>query len=332
MSSLANQGLVNINGALVRTDLTGMFDIFGDQSSRELVEFIAPQIEANSRYNRGIVPATNHIVQAFGPHDPTDAVGYSAPARLGSVDFATFEWTTRRYAFAGVVISDNDSTELQTMQISAENTWMDTYMPQAYDIALNALGVELAASGNYDASLVSTSLVISPTVDLVGFIEAAKIAMQQQGIRWQEGELRAVVNRTVANALLAVLQVSASRSIAGVPSGGTIASLGANTNEDVQNFFLRYGVQLRISDAVIARTSSSVSQILSDDLVFFIAREGRQASFLNLGVAAQNLGGVGAVVSYPEYNPRGIGYYIDAQWGIARRSNKLAFLYSGVLS
>ena len=328
MSALAT-GIININGANILHLMMGLFDVYDVADSRAAVEAIAPTIEAKGRRNTGVTVAQNSILNAQGLDDPTAAVGYSAPARGGTQSFRTFEWITNRYAFASVIIPDADAAEAASWQINLESVWMETYVPQAWDITLAKIAEQLADTANYDSTLQSTSLVLSPTVDLISFVEGVKTAFVEAGQR--PVGLKVIYNRNVNTALLTVLQIAATRGIAGVPSGGSIAQLGGNTTALVEEFWRAHGFEPVLVDAVINR-STGVEQILEDDIYFIFADQGRSRAFINRGVPPASVGNPAAPVSYPSYNPTGIGMYMDGQWGLALRSPYLGFIAQGVLS
>lgn len=326
---MLNNGIINISGANILHLLMGTFDVYDMDDSRSVVEAIAPSIDAAGRRNQGVVVGNNSIVNATGLDNPTEPVGYSAPARAGSQSFDTFEWVTHRYAFASVIIPDSDAAEAASWQINLESVWMETYVPQAWDITLAKIADALANTGNYAASMQTTSLVLTPTVDLVGFLEGVKIAFRELGNR--PNGLKVIYNQNVNTALLNVLQVTPTYNLAGVPSGGSLARSGSTTSLDVEEFFRRHGFEPVLADAVIER-SSGVEQILADDLYFIFADQGRSRAFINRGVPPASFGNPAAPASYPVYNPFGVGMFMDGQWGLALRSNKLGFIAQGVLS
>lgn len=325
-------GIVSVQGARIRTDLPGLFQVYETQSDADVLRILAPEITVNSRHSRMIKVRDASLVDERGPDNPVSPVGYNAPSRLGTQGFETFELVTNRYAFAKVIISDSDRSELASVQVDPEEAWMQTYTPQSWDVVGRIIGVELADTGNYDATLQSTALAVNvATADLQGALRGAIRAFRALGVNPRPGELKAFVNDTMADLMLGLNQVVPVNAIAGAPSAGaTFAKLGTVDYSDLVTFFAKEGIELHVIYGRTVRSNGTVTPILANDLYLLFCEGGNGRSFLKRGNKADAFGGPGVPVTFPSYDPVGIGMYMNGEWGLALPSNKLGFIFQGI--
>jgi hypothetical protein len=324
-------GIVSVQGARIRTDLPGLFQVYESQSDADVLRVLAPEITVNSRHSRMIKVRDASLVDERGQDNPVSPVGYNAPSRLGTQGFETFELVTNRYAFAKVIISDSDRSELASVQVDPEEAWMQTYTPQSWDVVGRIIGVELADTANYDATLQSTALAVNvATADLQGALRGAIRAFRALGVNPRPGELKAFVNDTMADLMLGLNQVVPVAALAGAPSGGTFAKLGTVDYSDLVTFFAKEGIELHVIYGRTVRSNGTVTPILANDLYLLFCEGGNGRSFLKRGNKADAFGGPGVPVTFPSYDPVGIGMYMNGEWGLALPSNKLGFIFQGI--
>jgi hypothetical protein len=324
-------GIVSVQGARIRTDLPGLFQVYESQSDADVLRILAPEITVNSRHSRMIKVRDASLVDERGQDNPVSPVGYNAPSRLGTQGFETFELVTNRYAFAKVIISDSDRSELASVQVDPEEAWMQTYTPQSWDVVGRIIGVELADTGNYDATLQSTALAVNvATADLQGALRGAIRAFRALGVNPRPGELKAFINDTMADLMLGLNQVVPVAALAGAPSGGTFAKLGTVDYSDLVTFFAKEGIELHVIYGRTVRSNGTVTPILANDLYLLFCEGGNGRSFLKRGNKADAFGGPGVPVTFPSYDPVGIGMYMNGEWGLALPSNKLGFIFQGI--
>jgi hypothetical protein len=238
---------------------------------------------------------------------------------------------TNRYAFAKVIISDSDRSELASVQVDPEEAWMQTYTPQSWDVVGRIIGVELADTNNYDATLQSTALAVNvATADLQGALRGAIRAFRALGVNPRPGELKAFVNDTMADLMLGLNQVVPVAALAGAPSGGTFAKLGTVDYSDLVTFFAKEGIELHVIYGRTVRSNGTVTPILANDLYLLFCEGGNGRSFLKRGNKADAFGGPGVPVTFPSYDPVGIGMYMNGEWGLALPSTKLGFIFQGI--
>lgn len=325
-------GIVSVQGARIRTDLPGLFQVYESQSDADVLRVLAPEITVNSRHSRMIKVRDASLVDERGQDNPVSPVGYNAPSRLGTQGFETFELVTNRYAFAKVIISDSDRSELASVQVDPEEAWMQTYTPQSWDVVGRIIGVELADTGNYDATLQSTALAVNvATADLQGALRGAIRAFRALGVNPRPGELKAFINDTMADLMLGLNQVVPVNAIAGAPSSGALfAKLGTVDYSDLVTFFAKEGIELHVIYGRTVRSNGTVTPILANDLYLLFCEGGNGRSFLKRGNKADAFGGPGVPVTFPSYDPVGIGMYMNGEWGLALPSNKLGFIFQGI--
>ena len=324
-------GIVSVQGARIRTDLPGLFQVYESQSDADVLRILAPEITVNSRHSRMIKVRDASLVDERGQDNPVSPVGYNAPSRLGTQGFETFELVTNRYAFAKVIISDSDRSELASVQVDPEEAWMQTYTPQSWDVVGRIIGVELADINNYDSTLRNTSFAINvATADLQGALRGAIRAFRALGVNPRPGELKAFVNDTMADLMLGLNQVVPVAALAGAPSGGTFAKLGTVDYSDLVTFFAKEGIELHVIYGRTVRSNGTVTPILANDLYLLFCEGGNGRSFLKRGNKADAFGGPGVPVTFPSYDPVGIGMYMNGEWGLALPSNKLGFIFQGI--
>jgi hypothetical protein len=324
-------GIVSVQGARIRTDLPGLFQVYESQSDADVLRVLAPEITVNSRHSRMIKVRDASLVDERGQDNPVSPVGYNAPSRLGTQGFETFELVTNRYAFAKVIISDSDRSELASVQVDPEEAWMQTYTPQSWDVVGRIIGVELADTNNYDATLQSTALAVNvATADLQGALRGAIRAFRALGVNPRPGELKAFVNDTMADLMLGLNQVVPVAALAGAPSGGTFAKLGTVDYSDLVTFFAKEGIELHVIYGRTVRSNGTVTPILANDLYLLFCEGGNGRSFLKRGNKADAFGGPGVPVTFPSYDPVGIGMYMNGEWGLALPSTKLGFIFQGI--
>jgi hypothetical protein len=324
-------GIVSVQGARIRTDLPGLFQVYESQSDADVLRILAPEITVNSRHSRMIKVRDASLVDERGQDNPVSPVGYNAPSRLGTQGFETFELVTNRYAFAKVIISDSDRSELASVQVDPEEAWMQTYTPQSWDVVGRIIGVELADTANYDATLQSTALAVNvATADLQGALRGAIRAFRALGVNPRPGELKAFVNDTMADLMLGLNQVVPVAALAGAPSGGTFAKLGTVDYSDLVTFFAKEGIELHVIYGRTVRSNGTVTPILANDLYLLFCEGGNGRSFLKRGNKADAFGGPGVPVTFPSYDPVGIGMYMNGEWGLALPSTKLGFIFQGI--
>jgi hypothetical protein len=324
-------GIVSVQGARIRTDLPGLFQVYESQSDADVLRVLAPEITVNSRHSRMIKVRDASLVDERGQDNPVSPVGYNAPSRLGTQGFETFELVTNRYAFAKVIISDSDRSELASVQVDPEEAWMQTYTPQSWDVVGRIIGVELADTNNYAATLQSTALAVNvATADLQGALRGAIRAFRALGVNPRPGELKAFVNDTMADLMLGLNQVVPVAALAGAPSGGTFAKLGTVDYSDLVTFFAKEGIELHVIYGRTVRSNGTVTPILANDLYLLFCEGGNGRSFLKRGNKADAFGGPGVPVTFPSYDPVGIGMYMNGEWGLALPSNKLGFIFQGI--
>ena len=324
-------GIVSVQGARIRTDLPGLFAVYEGYSDADVLRVLAPELTVNSRHSRMIKIRDASLVDERGPDAPTSPVGYNAPSRLGTQGFETFELVTNRYAFGKVIISDSDRSEFAAVQVDPEEAWMQTYTPQGWDIVGRIIGSELADINNYDSTLRNTSFAVNvATADLQGALRGAIRAFRALGVNPRPGELKAFVNDTMADLMLGLNQVVAVNAIAGAPSGGTFAKLGTVDYSDLVTFFAKEGIELHIVYGRTIRSNGTVTPVLADDLYLLFCEPGQGRSFLKRGNKADAFGGPGVPVTFPSYDPVGIGMYMNGEWGLALPSNKLGFIFQDI--
>jgi hypothetical protein len=325
-------GIVSVQGARIRTDLPGLFQVYESQSDADVLRILAPEITVNSRHSRMIKVRDASLVDERGQDNPVSPVGYNAPSRLGTQGFETFELVTNRYAFAKVIISDSDRSELASVQVDPEEAWMQTYTPQSWDVVGRIIGVELADINNYDSTLRNTSFAINvATADLQGALRGAIRAFRALGVNPRPGELKAFVNDTMADLMLGLNQVVPVNAIAGAPSAGaTFAKLGTVDYSDLVTFFAKEGIELHVIYGRTVRSNGTVTPILADDLYLLFCEGGNGRSFLKRGNKADAFGGPGVPVTFPSYDPVGIGMYMNGEWGLALPSSKLGFIFQDI--
>jgi hypothetical protein len=325
-------GIVSVQGARIRTDLPGLFQVYESQSDADVLRILAPEITVNSRHSRMIKVRDASLVDERGQDNPVSPVGYNAPSRLGTQGFETFELVTNRYAFAKVIISDSDRSELASVQVDPEEAWMQTYTPQSWDVVGRIIGVELADTANYDATLQSTALAVNvATADLQGALRGAIRAFRALGVNPRPGELRAFINDTMADLMLGLNQVVPVNAIAGAPSAGaTFAKLGTVDYSDLVTFFAKEGIELHVIYGRTVRSNGTVTPILANDLYLLFCEGGNGRSFLKRGNKADAFGGPGVPITFPSYDPVGIGMYMNGEWGLALPSTKLGFIFQGI--
>ena len=83
-------GIVSVQGARIRTDLPGLFQVYESQSDADVLRILAPEITVNSRHSRMIKVRDASLVDERGQDNPVSPVGYNAPSRLGTKGFDTF--------------------------------------------------------------------------------------------------------------------------------------------------------------------------------------------------------------------------------------------------
>jgi hypothetical protein len=324
-------GIVSVQGARIRTDLPGLFQVYESQSDADVLRILAPEITVNSRHSRMIKVRDASLVDERGQDNPVSPVGYNAPSRLGTQGFETFELVTNRYAFAKVIISDSDRSELASVQVDPEEAWMQTYTPQSWDVVGRIIGVELADTANYDATLQSTALAVNvATADLQGALRGAIRAFRALGVNPRPGELKAFVNDTMADLMLGLNQVVPVSALAGAPSGGVFAKLGTVDYSDLVTFFAKEGIELHVIYGRTVRSNGTVTPILANDLYLLFCEGGNGRSFLKRGNKADAFGGPGVPITFPSYDPVGIGMYMNGEWGLALPSTKLGFIFQGI--
>lgn len=325
-------GIVSVQGARIRTDLPGLFAVYEGYSDADVLRILAPELTVNSRHSRMIKIRDASLVDERGPDAPTSPVGYNAPSRLGTQGFETFELVTNRYAFGKVIISDSDRSEFAAVQVDPEEAWMQTYTPQGWDICGRIIGAELADNGNYDATLQSSSLDVTvPSTDLQAELRAAIRAFRALGVNPRPGELKAFVNDTVADAMLQLNQVVSQPALSAVPSGGAQIRFGSIDYSDLVTFFAKEGIELHIIYGRTIRSNGTVASVLEDDLYLLFCEPGQGRSFLKRGNKADAFGGPGVPVTFPSYDPVGIGMYMNGEWGLALPSDKLGFRFEQVI-
>ena len=325
-------GIVSVQGARIRTDLPGLFAVYEGYSDADVLRVLAPELTVSSRHSRMIKIRDASLVDERGPDAPTNPVGYNAPSRLGTQGFETFELVTSRYAFGKVIISDSDRSEFAAVQVDPEEAWMQTYTPQGWDIVGRIIGTELADNNNYDATLTTTSLsVTTPTADLQAELRGAIRAFRALGINPRPGELKAFINDTVADAMLQLNQVVPQPALSALPSGGTQLRFGSIDYSDLVAFFAKEGIELHIVYGRTIRSNGSVASVLEDDLYLLFCEPGQGRSFLKRGNKADAFGGPGVPVTFPSYDPVGIGMYMNGEWGLALPSDKLGFRFEAVI-
>lgn len=326
-------GIVSVQGARIRTDLPGLFAVYEGYSDADVLRILAPELTVNSRHSRMIKIRDASLVDERGPDAPTAPVGYNSPSRLGTQGFETFELVTNRYAFGKVIISDSDRSEFAAVQVDPEEAWMQTYTPQGWDICGRIIGAELADINNYDSTLRNTSFAVNvATADLQGALRGAIRAFRALGVNPRPGELKAFVNDTIADLMLGLNQVVGLNAIAGAPSGsgGTFAKLGTVDYSDLVAFFAKEGIELHVIYGRTIRSNGTVTPVLADDLYLLFCEPGQGRSFLKRGNKADAFGGPGVPVTFPSYDPVGIGMYMNGEWGLALPSNKLGFIFQDI--
>jgi hypothetical protein len=324
-------GIVSVQGARIRTDLPGLFAVYEGYSDADVLRILAPELTVNSRHSRMIKIRDASLVDERGPDAPTSPVGYNAPSRLGTQGFETFELVTNRYAFGKVIISDSDRSEFAAVQVDPEEAWMQTYTPQGWDICGRIIGSELADTNNYDSTLRNTSFAVNvATADLQGALRGAIRAFRALGVNPRPGELKAFVNDAMADLMLGLNQVVAVNAIAGAASGGTFAKLGTVDYSDLVTFFAKEGIELHIIYGRTIRSNGTVTSVLADDLYLLFCEPGQGRSFLKRGNKADAFGGPGVPVTFPSYDPVGIGMYMNGEWGLALPSTKLGFIFQDI--
>jgi len=238
---------------------------------------------------------------------------------------------TNRYAFAKVIISDSDRSELASVQVDPEEAWMQTYTPQSWDVVGRIIGVELADINNYDSTLRNTAFAINvATADLQGALRGAIRAFRALGVNPRPGELKAFVNDTMADLMLGLNQVVPVAALAGAGAGGSFEKLGTVDYSDLVTFFAKEGIELHVIYGRTVRSNGTVTPILADDLYLLFCEGGNGRSFLKRGNKADAFGGPGVPVTFPSYDPVGIGMYMNGEWGLALPSNKLGFIFQDI--
>jgi hypothetical protein len=329
----ASNGVISVQGARIRTDLPGLFPVFESASDADVIKAIAPEITVKSRHTRMIKTRDSSLIDERGPANPVNPVGYNSPSRLGTQGFETVELVTNRYAFGKQIISESDRSEFGAVQIDPEEVWMQTYTPQAWDIVGRIVGIELADTANYNATLQSTSLDISaPTADLQGALRGAIRAMRALGINPAPGELHALINDEMADLMLGLNQVVPLQMIAGLPSGGSQLRLGTVDYSDLVTFFAKEGITLHIMYGRTIRSNGTVTPTIANDLYLFFAGSGMARSFLKRGNKSDAFGGPGVPITFPSVDPVGIGMYMNGEWGLAVMSDKLGFIFTSINS
>lgn len=324
-------GIVSVQGARIRTDLPGLFAVYEGYSDADVLRILAPELTVNSRHSRMIKIRDASLVDERGPDAPTAPVGYNSPSRLGTQGFETFELVTNRYAFGKVIISDSDRSEFAAVQVDPEEAWMQTYTPQGWDICGRIIGAELADINNYDSTLRNTSFAVNvATADLQGALRGAIRAFRALGVNPRPGELKAFVNDTMADLMLGLNQVVGLNAIAGAGAGGSFAKLGTVDYSDLVAFFAKEGIELHVIYGRTIRSNGTVTPVLADDLYLLFCEPGQGRSFLKRGNKADAFGGPGVPVTFPSYDPVGIGMYMNGEWGLALPSNKLGFIFQDI--
>lgn len=324
-------GIVSVQGARIRTDLPGLFAVYEGYSDADVLRVLAPELTVNSRHSRMIKIRDASLVDERGPDAPTAPVGYNSPSRLGTQGFETFELVTNRYAFGKVIISDSDRSEFAAVQVDPEEAWMQTYTPQGWDICGRIIGAELADINNYDSTLRNTTFAINvATADLQGALRGAIRAFRALGVNPRPGELKAFINDTMADLMLGLNQVVGLNAIAGTGAGGAFAKLGTVDYSDLVTFFAKEGIELHVIYGRTIRSNGTVTPVLADDLYLLFCEPGQGRSFLKRGNKADAFGGPGVPVTFPSYDPVGIGMYMNGEWGLALPSNKLGFIFQDI--
>lgn len=329
--STAN-GIVSVQGARIRTDLPGLFAVYESNSDADVLRILAPELTVLSRHSRMIKIRDSSMIDERGPDAATSPVGYNAPSRLGTQGFETFELVTNRYAYGKVIISDSDRSEFAAVQVDPEEAWMGTYTPQGWDICGRIIGAELADAANYDATLTSPGLNVTiPSTDLQADLRGAIRAFRALGVNPRPGELHAFVNDIVADAMLQLNQVVPQAALSALPSGGTQLRFGSIDYSDLVAFFAKEGIDLHIIYGRTIRSNGAVLPVLENDLYLLFCEPGQGRSFLKRGNKADAFGGPGVPVTFPSYDPVGIGLYMNGEWGLALPSTKLGFRFDAVI-
>jgi hypothetical protein len=95
-------------------------------------------------------------------------------------------------------------------------------------------------------------------------------------------------------------------------------------------FFAKEGIELHIIYGRTIRSNGTVTSVLADDLYLLFCEPGQGRSFLKRGNKADAFGGPGVPVTFPSYDPVGIGMYMNGEWGLALPSNKLGFIFQDI--
>lgn len=323
-----SNGIISLNGARVRSDMPGLFQVYDTEVQADVIQLMAPQIDVTSRHSRAFKVADSSLVDERGTDNPVDPVNYNAAARLGQQGFETFDIYVLRYAFGKCIITESDQTEANAFQANLESVWMDKYVPQAWQVVAREIGAILADTANYAATLQSVSLDISvETADLQGAVLAAFRAFRALGINPMPGELHAFFNDVMGDLMLNLNQVQQGYGIAGIPSGGSQARIGIADYADLDRFFGKLGVVSHCLTTRTIRSDGQVLPVLDNDLYLLFTGGGQRRSFLKRGVNASAFGGPGVPISFPSYDPLGIGIYMNGEWGIAITSEKLGFIF-----
>ena len=330
MTSMVNGSL----GAFARQDLAVTVEIFDAETERDKLLRIAPPMSVRTRHSRAYKQGTANLLDLR--ETSASAQTWNAAAQTNSFKFDSFDVDVYRYSHDSMIITTHDSSEASEIgDVDLEAEWMSKASVHAYSIHAYNLGQTLTVDGNYDASLVSSSLSFAAqTADLSGAILAAQRAFRDLGVGARN--LIAVCSDAVLDAMTSLDQVREAVAITGyTTSGASVRRTGTVTGAEVIDWFRgKYGIELIVLETRIINASGTAVSPLDKDLYILHADESPLGKSFIKTAALETANG-GALLTpweYPSYNPAGKGLYAETIFGLPLPSNKLGFAYTGVIA
>jgi hypothetical protein len=331
MTSIAATG-VDTSAFLDKT-LMGLTPVFSEQTELDKLLLIAPPMPVDAWRNVAIAEETQPMLDERGPQNPAQEVSWDASASAAGLGFANFEINIDYYHYGATVISDHRRAQALAYGVDPSAAWTRTRVHQNASIAWRKLGIVLAATGNYNAALQSTSMDISvPSERFLDKILTAKRAMRGKSISTKN--LVIAFSDLVMQYIMDLDEVRDAVAISGFTTAGSeVRRTGVVTEDQVITWLKTKAgfADVLVIETQTIRSSGTATSVLEDD-IYILTAEPNGAAFIRSGVLKNFGAAFGGPKTHVVNNPEGVMHRMECAFGFGLPSNLLAFVFKGVTS
>ena len=282
----------------------------------------------------------NGTINTGGAANPLVAKTLDQPAMPGGLKLTSAQYQVLNYAWGGQVIPNETVQEFSARGEDVIAAYTEKLAVQGVQHHAKTVGSVLNTTGSYSDSAISgPALATTPSGDLIGAVNEALLGFISNGVSISDpdDDFVAVISATTYATIVKAYQIKEYGAIAAISGPSTFVT-GFSDRGAVERFFknaFMRPLRLVVSDHTTQTQTGTVTSVITagNMSIFKVARGQGDSGFLTT-FTTDSAGATGRVITYPAYNPQGVGIYVKGLYGVTvlGGSSKFARLITGLTS